>query len=44
MKSNENNYGLTTVIPKIAKPSITNAGIIVITASLDIIFLISTWY
>jgi hypothetical protein len=44
MKISENNYGLTTVIPKIAKPSITNAGIIVITASLDIIFLTSTWY
>jgi len=44
MKINNNNYGLTIVIPKIAKPSIMTAGIVVITASFDIIFLISTWY
>jgi len=44
MKINDNNYGLTIVIPKIAKLSIMNAGIVVITASFDMIFLISTWY
>jgi len=44
MKINNNNYGLTIVIPKIAKPSIMTAGIVVITASFDIIFLSSTWY
>jgi len=44
MKISENNYGLIIVIPKIAKPSIMNAGIIVIAASLDMLFLISTWY
>ena len=44
MKTNENYYGLTIVIPNIAKPSITNAGIVVIIASLDMILLISTWY
>jgi|GEM_PF-3202004 len=44
MKISENNYGLIIVIPKIAKPSMMNAGIVVITASFDIIFLISTWY
>lgn len=37
-------YGIITLIPKMAKLSIITAGIIVIMDSFDMRFIIHTWY